>query len=121
MVIALGEEATGVFTNNDELAANLMKAGENTHERVWRMPLYPEYREALKSSIADMKNSADRKASSITAATFLLEFIKKTPWAHLDIAGTAYLSTPRHYHATPATGVGVRLLIDFLRIDQKLS
>ena len=115
IVIALGEEATGLFSNNDELAAALVKAGENTHERVWRMPLYPEYREALNSSIADMKNSADRKASSITAATFLLEFIKKTPWAHLDIAGTAYLSRPRHYHATPATGVGVRLLVDFLK------
>ena len=120
IVIALGEEATGLFSNNDSLAAALVKAGENTHERVWRMPLYPEYREALKSSIADMKNAADRKASSITAATFLLEFIKKTPWAHLDIAGTAYLSTPRHYHATSATGVGVRLLIDFLKNEENI-
>lgn len=115
IVIALGEEATGLFSNNDELAAQLVKAGENTHERVWRMPLYPEYKEALKSHIADMKNAADRKASSITAATFLHAFVKETPWAHLDIAGTAYLSTPRHYHTTPATGVGIRLLIDLFK------
>lgn len=119
IVIALGEEASGLFSNNDKLAAAIMKAGENTHERVWRLPLYPEYREALKSPIADMKNSADRKASPITAATFLHEFIKKTPWVHLDIAGTAFLSSPKLYHSTNATGVGVRLLIDYLKSEEK--
>jgi leucyl aminopeptidase len=118
IVIALGEEASGLFSNNDKLAAAIMKAGENTHERVWRLPLYPEYREALKSQIADIKNSADRKASPITGAIFIQEFIKKTPWVHLDIAGTAFLTSPRHYHATNATGVGVRLLIDFLKSEE---
>lgn len=113
IVIALGEEASGLFATDDRLANMLEKAGEKTFERVWRFPLYPEYKEALKSPIADLKNSADRKASSITGATFIQAFVKKVPWAHLDIAGTAYLSAPRHYHCTPATGVGVRLLIEF--------
>lgn len=114
IVIALGEETTGLFCNDDKLAKNLEKAGEKTYERVWRMPMFSEYKEALKSTIADIKNSADRKASAINGAVFLLEFIKKVPWAHLDIAGTAFISHPKHYHPTSATGVGVRLLIEYL-------
>lgn len=113
IIIALGEHVTGLFSNNDKLAKALTEAGEVTFERVWRMPLYTEYKEALKSSIADLKNAADRKASSINGALFIQEFVNKIPWAHLDIAGTAYLSAPRHYHPTPATGVGVRLLVEF--------
>ncbi len=114
IVIALGEDATGLFSNSDDLAKSLCKSGERTDERVWRMPLYPEYKEMLKSSIADLKNAAGRKATSCTAAAFLQEFINGIPWAHLDIAGTAFLSEPKEYHTTPATGVGVRLLLDFL-------
>ncbi len=115
IVIALGEEATGLFSNNDALAKRLEKAGERTHERLWRMPLYPEYKEYLKSSIADIKNSGPRKASSGTGAIFIQAFVKKSiPWAHLDIAGTAFLSELKAYHPTAATGVGIRLLVDFL-------
>ncbi len=115
IVVALGEEASGLFCNDDTLALQLQNAGERTFERVWRMPLYPEYKETLKSSVADMKNSAGRKASSCKGAAFLQQFIiGKTSWAHLDIAGTAYLSETKVYHPTFATGVGVRLLIDFL-------
>jgi leucyl aminopeptidase len=114
VVVALGEEATGLFSNNDKLAEQLTQAGEVTFERLWRFPLYPEYKECLKSAIADLKNSGGRKASSITAAMFLQQFIKQVPWAHLDIAGTAYLSELKPYHPTHATGVGVRLLIEFL-------
>lgn len=110
----MGEEVTGLFSNNDKLAKDLMEAGDATHERVWRLPLYPEYKEGLKSKIADMRNSADRKASAITGAMFLLHFIKDVAWAHLDIAGTAFLSHPEHYHSTNATGVGVRLLTEYL-------
>ena len=113
IVIALGEEATGLFSNNDALAKALTKAGDISHERVWRMPIYAEYKENLKSQIADIKNSGPRKASSATGAMFLQQFVKNVPWAHLDIAGTAYLSEPRTYHPTLATGVGVRLLIEF--------
>jgi leucyl aminopeptidase len=114
IVVALGEEASGLFCNDDPLAHALVDAGHRTYERLWRMPIFPEYKEALKSQIADIKNSADRKASSINGAMFLLRFIKKVPWAHLDIAGTAFLTKPKGYHPTQATGVGVRLLIDFL-------
>ncbi len=113
IIIALGEEATGLFSNNDSLAKALEKSGERTDERIWRMPLYPEYKDYLKSSIADIKNSGLRKASAGQGATFIESFIKSVPWAHLDIAGTAYLSELKSYHATPATGVGIRLLIDY--------
>lgn len=114
IVVALGEEVTGLFSNDDKLADALMEAGLTTYERLWRLPIYSEYKEALKSKIADMRNSADRKASSITGAMFLLHFIKDVAWAHLDIAGTAFLSNPQHYHPTSATGVGVRLLVEYL-------
>jgi leucyl aminopeptidase len=114
IIIALGEEATGLFSNNDALAEALEKSGERTHERLWRLPLYPEYKDYLKSSIADIKNCGPRKASSGTGATFIQQFIKSVPWAHLDIAGTAYLSELKApYHTTPATGVGIRMLVDF--------
>jgi leucyl aminopeptidase len=114
IVVALGEQATGLFSNDDALAKSLYRAGERTHERLWRMPLFPEHKEMLKSGIADMKNSAGKWASSCTGAAFLQQFIRHIPWAHLDIAGTAFLSEKKGYHTTPATGVGVRLLIDFL-------
>jgi leucyl aminopeptidase len=114
VVVALGEESTGLFCNDDKLSKDLIAAGNRTYERLWRLPLFKEYREALKSNIADIKNAADRKASPITGAIFIQEFVhQKMSWAHLDIAGTAYKS-PRHYHTTEATGVGVRLLIDYL-------
>ncbi|MES2345095.1 MAG: leucyl aminopeptidase [Chlamydiota bacterium] len=115
VVVALGEEVTGLFSNDDTLANALIASGEKTHERLWRMPIYQEYRDQLKSSIADIKNAGGRKGGSITAAIFLKEFIKDTPWAHLDIAGTAYPAELKHYHTTHATGVGVRLLIDYLQ------
>jgi leucyl aminopeptidase len=115
VIVALGEEATGLFSNDDMLAKRLEKSGERTHERLWRLPLYPEYKDYLKSTIADIKNSGPRKASSGSGATFIQYFVKKTiPWAHLDIAGTAYLSELKPYHPTAATGVGIRLLVDFL-------
>lgn len=117
IVVALGEEASGLFSNRDDLAKQIEAASEKTAERVWRMPLIAEYKEYLKSTIADMKNvGGARKGGSIVAALFLQEFIKPgMPWAHLDIAGTAYLSElKRPYHPTLATGVGVRLLIEFL-------
>lgn len=115
IIVALGDEASGLFSNDDKLAKKLYEAGEATSERLWRFPMYSEYKEGLKSTIADIKNSAsDRKASSIRGAVFIQEFVKNIPWAHLDIAGTAFLPAPRHYHSTPATGVGVRLLVEYL-------
>lgn len=116
IVITLGEEVTGLFCNQSALAAELIAAGEKTFERLWRLPLYLEYKDALKSPIADMKNSGGRKAGSVTAALFLQQFIKdNTPWAHLDIAGTAYLTElNKPYYPAHGTGIGVRLLIEFL-------
>lgn len=113
VVVALGEQVSGLFSNNDQLSEALFQAGEKTFERIWRLPLYDEYKEVLKSKIADLKNCGDRKASSISGALFIQEFISKIPWAHLDIAGTAYRE-PKDYHQTPATGVGVRLLVEYL-------
>lgn len=114
-VVALGDEVTALFSNNDKLAKQLTEAGQATYERVWRMPLFHEYGDLLKSKVADLKNSAGRKASAITAAIFLQRFIRDdTPWAHLDIAGSAFPSEPKPYHPAQATGVGVRLLIEFL-------
>ncbi len=114
IIVALGEETTGMMSNNDELAAQLAKAGEATYERVWRLPLFEEYKQQIKSDVADLKNSGGRDASSITAALFLQEFIGDFPWAHLDIAGTAHLSKARRYHPKNGTGVGIRLMIEFL-------
>lgn len=117
IVVALGEAAAGLFSNDNKLAHALQQAAERTDERVWRMPLFPEYKSLLKSLIADIKNAGPRLASSCSAAIFLQQFIKDIPWAHLDIAGTAYLSDlkPYPYHPTFATGAGVRLLVDFLK------
>ncbi|MBA3815974.1 MAG: leucyl aminopeptidase [Parachlamydiaceae bacterium] len=112
--VALGNEATGLFSNNDVLADLLIRFGCETHERVWRMPLYEEYKDQLKSDVADIKSTGGRPAGSITAAHFLQEFVEKTPWAHLDIAGTAFLSDGKRYLPKHATGVGVRLLISLL-------
>lgn len=112
--IALGPEASGLMSNNDKLAKAIEEAGEETYERVWRMPLYEEYKAKLKSDIADIKSWNGRSASSNVAAMFLEHFVEKTPWAHLDIAGTAYLQEPKKYQPKYATGVGVRLLVEFL-------
>lgn len=112
--IALGNEVTGLFSNNDALADLLIRFGGETNERVWRLPLYEEYKDQLKSDIADIKSTGGRPAGSITAATFLQEFVGKTPWAHLDIAGTAFLSENKRYLPKHATGVGVRLITTLL-------
>jgi leucyl aminopeptidase len=114
IVVALGEQLTGLFSNDEKFAGQLIQAGEKTDEPLWRMPLFADYKELLKSPIADLKNSAGRTGSAITAALFLQQFIKKTTWAHLDIAGSAFLTTPKYYNPTQATGVGVRLLIEYL-------
>ena len=114
IVICLGQERSGLFSNNDALSKNLEDAGEKTGDKVWRLPTDSEYLELLKSDVADIKNCAKREAGSITAAKFLEEFVGKTPWAHVDIAGTCYLNGPRRYHSTKASGAGVRLLTQCL-------
>lgn len=112
--IALGNELTGLFSNNDALSDSLIRAGSVTFERVWRMPLFDEYREQLRSEIADIRNQGGRPGGAVTAAVFLKEFVENIPWVHLDIAGTAYLNEAKRYHPKFASGIGVRLLIEFL-------
>lgn len=114
IVVALGEEISGLFSNDEALADALLCSSKTTGEQLWRMPLYPDYKELLKSEVADLVNSAGRSASSMTAALFLQEFVGSVPWAHIDFAGAAFLSKPKYYNPTKATGCGVRLLIDFL-------
>lgn len=111
--VALGSEVTGIVSNNDALADALIHAGHATYERLWRLPSYEEYRDILKSDNADMKNSAGRSASPIIGGMFLQEFVKDVPWAHCDIASTAFLSEPKRYHPKFATGIGVRLMVEF--------
>jgi leucyl aminopeptidase len=114
--VALGSEAAGIMSTNDELAQALLKAGNVTFERLWRMPLFDEYKERLKSEIADLKSWNGRLAGANLAATFLRQFVGDSiPWAHLDIAGTAYVSEAKKYLPKFATGYGVRLLLEFLQ------
>ena len=110
IIVALGQEYAGMFSNDDKLAERLTKSGDATGERVWRMPLGPEYDKMIDSKFADMKNTGGRWAGSITAAQLLQRFVNKTPWAHLDIAGTAMGSPQTDINKSWASGWGVRLL-----------
>lgn len=110
IVIALGNEKAGLFSNNDELAERIAMAGAATGEPTWRMPLGEEYDKIIKSEIADMKNVGNRGAGSITAAQFLKRFVGETPWAHLDIAGVAWGKKDGSLMPKGASGFGVRLL-----------
>ncbi len=110
IMVALGTEHAGLFCNNDELAERLLKAGIETGERVWRMPLAPEYDKLIDSQFADMKNTGGRHGGSITAAQFLQRFVDNTPWAHLDIAGTAMGAPKTDINQSWGSGFGVRLL-----------
>jgi leucyl aminopeptidase len=113
-VVALGSHATGVMGTNPKLIERLKRAGEHCGERVWELPLWEEYHEQIKSDVADMKNVGGRGGGAITAAAFLQKFVGDTPWAHLDIAGTSWNDEARPYAPKGATGVGVRLLIQWL-------
>jgi leucyl aminopeptidase len=115
VMVALGQHHAGLFSNNDELSQALSKAGEATQERVWRLPLDPAYDKMIDSKFADMKNTGGRYAGSITAAQFLKRFVGDTPWAHLDIAGTAMGSPATDINQSWASGFGVRLLDELVR------
>jgi leucyl aminopeptidase len=110
IMVALGTEYAGMFSNNDELAERLSKIGTETGERVWRMPLGPEYDKQIDSQFADMKNTGGRHGGSITAAQFLQRFVDDTPWAHLDVAGTAMGAPKTDINHSWGSGYGVRLL-----------
>jgi leucyl aminopeptidase len=110
ILVALGKEHAGLFSNNDELSSRLSEAGLATGEKVWRLPLTPEYDKLIDHDVADMKNTGGRLAGSITAAQFLQRFVNNTPWAHLDVAGTAMDSLKSPINQSWASGWGVRLL-----------
>lgn len=113
-MIALGKQAAGLFSNDDTLRDRLLAAGEQTRERLWPLPLWEDYKKAIKSDVADMKNSGGRFGGVATSAVFLWEFTDY-PWAHLDIAGMALTDKDDGYVLTGGTGYGVRLLTQFLR------
>jgi len=115
-VVALGEKIAGTFTFDDNLAETIITSGAKTFERCWRMPLPDDYKELLKSDFADLNNmSSTRWGGAITAALFLAEFVGKTRWAHIDIAGPAYSKKESAYCGAGGTGFGVRLLCDLLK------
>jgi leucyl aminopeptidase len=116
ILVALGNQHAGLFSNNDALAAELSTAGQETGERVWRMPLGPDYDKLIDSKVADMKNIGGRNAGAITGAQFIQRFVEKeTPWAHLDVAGTAMGSPMNETNQSWGSGWGVRLLDEFVR------
>jgi leucyl aminopeptidase len=114
-IIALGDDVIGMLGTDDKLKGEINKAAENTGELVWEMPLWECYHEQIKSDIADYKNSGGRAAGTITAAAFLSKFVGDFPWVHLDIAGPAWSSKDKPYTPKGASGVAVRLLVEFLR------
>jgi leucyl aminopeptidase len=115
VMIALGSSYAAVISNDDDLAGEVEEVGRETGELVWRLPLHPEYKALMKGTVADLTNAAPkRKAGTISAAGFLEEFVGETPWAHIDIAGTAW-DVGREYTGNDASGYGVRLLTGLAR------
>ncbi|MDE2578520.1 MAG: leucyl aminopeptidase [Hyphomicrobiales bacterium] len=115
ILVALGQEYAGLFSNDDDLSARLKQAGEETGEKVWRLPMGAVYDKMVDSKFADMKNTGGRHAGSITAAQFLQRFVNETPWAHLDIAGTGMGSPASDINQSWGSGWGVRLLDRLVR------
>jgi leucyl aminopeptidase len=116
ILVALGSTYAGLFSNDDSLSAAIERAGEHTGELAWRLPLHPDYKDLTRGKIGDLVNAAEvRKASSAYAASFLEEFVDGKPWAHLDIAGTAWDQDNRDYVGKGASGWGVRMLVELAR------
>jgi leucyl aminopeptidase len=114
-VVALGDYAAGLFGNDESLLKRVEEASAATGEKVWRMPLWEEYFEYMKSDVADFKNVGTRSGGAIIGAIFLSKFVGRTPWAHIDIAGPALIEKERPYIPRGATGIGARLLLQLLR------
>jgi len=117
--VALGLLYSGVFGNDQSLVDKVLKCGERTGERMWQMPMAEEYKEQIKSEIADIKNTGNRYGGAITAALFLAEFVHNTPWVHLDIAGPRLSSKEAGYLVKGATGFGVRTLVELALSEAK--
>jgi len=113
-VIALGDDIAGLWSPDEHLAMELETASKTSGEKLWRMPLEEKYFEGLKAIHADMKNTGPRAGGSITAALFLKQFVDKTPWAHLDVAGPVWADKDNAYNNAGATGYGVRMLVNWV-------
>lgn len=117
--LALGNAVSGAMTNNQALLDKVIRAGEAAGERIWQLPMYEEYKEQIKSDVADMKNTGGRPAGSITAAKLLEEFVDDIPWVHLDIAATARVEKDQPYTPKGASGVGVRTLVNLALAESR--
>jgi leucyl aminopeptidase len=115
VVVALGYNNAGVFTNDDEMYDRIHRANEKAGEKMWRLPVDDEYKEQIRSSIADIMNTGGRWGGAITAAMFLKEFAEDTPWIHLDIAGTAWMEEQKPWIAKGPSGIAVRSLVEFVK------
>ncbi len=113
-VVALGNQVAGLFSNHQPLADALLRCSADTGEKLWQLPLVKEYKDMIKSSVADMKNIGGAYGGAITAALILQEFVSEVPWAHLDIAGPAFAESDNAMGPKGGTGFGVRTLIRFL-------
>jgi len=113
-IIALGDEIAGLWSPDDAIANQLLQASEQAGEKLWRMPFEEKYFEGIKSPIADLKNTGPRAGGAITAALFLKQFVKETPWAHLDVAGPVWADKENGYNNAGATGYGVRTLVNWV-------
>jgi leucyl aminopeptidase len=121
VIIGLGHHRTGLMSNNEALSQHIMNAGEISGEPLWRLPLGKEYRKQIDSKVADLKNVGGREGGSITAAEFLQEFVAETPWAHLDIAGTAWNFTEKSYVPKGPSGTGVRTILQIVNTWKKTT
>ncbi len=115
-VIALGDDIAGLWSSSDAIASELLQASSLAGEKLWRMPLEEKYFEGMKSIVADMKNTGPRSGGAISAAMFLKQFVKDTNWAHLDIAGPAWIDKENAYVSAGATGFGVRTLVNWVEL-----
>jgi leucyl aminopeptidase len=113
-VVALGEDIAGLWSPNDDLAAQLVAAAAQSGEKIWRMPMEERYFESMKSPLADMKNTGARPGGAISASIFLKQYVKDTPWAHIDVAGPVWADKAHGYNGVGATGYGVRMLVDWV-------
>ena len=119
-VVALGNVAAGLLGTDKNLVNKIKTSADKTAEKIWELPLWEEYDELIKSDVADIKNVGDGTAGTITGAMFLRKFVGDLPWAHLDIAGVAWISKGKPYTPKGGTGFGVRLLVQLMK-DLSLS
>ena len=113
-MVALGNQAAGIVGNDDALVKSIIETAKTCGERYWELPMYEEYKESLKSNVADMQNTGSRWGGASTAGLFLKEFVEKTKWAHIDIAGVAYFDKAQGEFIKGSTGAGVRAMINYI-------